>query len=645
MPIPFFNNLIKKKPFEQKLQSMENTNLSDTEVPRSMLVNEDRINKWNAILRSYKNRRATIDEKIRSNEEFWRMRQWRARGHNGTMETPSTAWLFTCIQGKLADVMDSYPTGNFRPRQKDDVEEAKRLTAVVPVVISQCNFEKTYREVSEFTLKNGTGVYHVYFDGKKHHGLGDIAIEKQDLLRIYWEPGITDLQDSSYIFTVELVDKDLLYSRYPVAKETVRGNVIKPSEFVTDEHIDETNKVLVVDVYYKREVGGRTVLHYCKYADTTCLESTENDPQRYPNGLYDHGLYPFVVQNLYHIESSLYGTGMVDVGADAQLQIDLMNQAVVENTLMGAKPRFLTTLDADAAESQLADWTRTFIQVPSISDHNTIPMNTTPLQGNYLQFIQAKIEELKQVTSNQDVNNGTAPSGITAASAIAALQETSGKDSRFINRCFYNSYSLILNQVVELIRQFYDIPRFFRIIPDQSTGLVEDFVEYDNTNLKGVPQYTADGSLEGYRIPEFDVEVSAEKANPYRKMEQNELAVSFFKLGFFNPQMTDQALATLNMMDFPHKQDVIDTVEKNATLADMLMMFQQLAISMAQKYGDAEALMSIHQMMMQMGQEMPQSGIASSVSPADVAAIEQKTGEASHVEKARAQARSTTEVA
>lgn len=641
MAIPFFNNLIKKKPFEVKLNELENS--APLEAISLATVNEDRITKWNATLRSYKNRRVIIDNKIRSNEEFWRMRQWKSR-NTGAMETPSTAWLFTCIQGKLADVMDSYPTANFRPRQKDDVEEAKRLTAVVPVIVAQNNFERTYREVSEYTLKNGTGVYHVFFDGKKHHGLGDIAIEKQDVLKIYWEPGITDLQDSSYVFTVELVDKDALYSRYPAAKDTVRGNVIKPSEFITDENVDEIDKILVVDVYYKREINGRSILHYCKYADTTCLESTENDPQRYPNGLYDHGLYPFVVQNLYHIESSLYGTGMVDVGADAQLQIDLMNQAVVENTLMGAKPHFLTTLDADAAENQIADWTRTFIQVPSISEHNTIPMNTTPLQGNYLAFIESKINELKQVTSNQDVNNGMAPSGITAASAVAALQETAGKDSRFINKSFYNSYSLIMKQVLELIRQFYDVPRFFRIIPDQSTGMAEDFVEYDNTNLKGIPQMSAGGVLEGYRVPEFDVEITAEKANPYRKIEQNELALSFFKMGFFAPQMVDQALATLEMMDIPHKQDIIDTIRKNATLADMLMMYQQLAIAMAQKYGDQEALMAIQQNMMQAGQEIP-AELAAGVNPTEVANPKVDTGEASHVEKARERARSTTEVA
>ncbi|MBQ8836441.1 MAG: hypothetical protein IJ002_03130 [Clostridia bacterium] len=640
MPIPFFEKLVKHKPYPQKLRALSAKGEAGA-APATLPVDEKRIAVWNAALRSYKSRRSVIEDKIRSNEAFWRMRQWKVRDPDGGMQTPSTAWLFTCIQSKLADVMDSYPTANFRPRQKDDVEEAKRLSSIVPVIMAQNNFEQTYREVSEYTLKNGIGIYHVFWDGRKLHGLGDIAIKKMDVLRVFFEPGITDIQDSTYLFVVELVDKNTLYGRYPHARSTVKGKVIEPSRFITDEQVDVQDKIVVVDVYYKVETGGKRILHYCKYADTTCLESTENDPEKYPNGLYDHGLYPFVVQSLYHIEQSLYGTGMVDLGADTQLQIDLMNRAVVENTLMGAKPRFLTTLDADAAETQLADLTRTFIQVPSVSEHNTVPMTTTPLGGNYLEFIQSKIDELKRVTSNHDVNNGAAPSGITAASAISALQETSGKDSRFINKSFYNAYRLLMTQVVELIRQFYDVPRWFRIIPDQAAGASEAFVKFDNSGLKGSPQVTAGGEPIGWRVSEFDIEITAEKANPYRKMEQNELALSFFKLGFFNPQLTDQALACLSMMDFDHKQDVIERIERNGTLIEMLAMYQKLAIGMAKRYGDAEALRVIQQNMMAYGQEIP---VGADVDPADAADPEAGTKEAKHVQKARERARSSTEV-
>ena len=52
----------------------------------------------------------------------------------------------------------------------------------------------------------------------------------------------------------------------------------------------------------------------------------------------------------------------------------------------------------------------------------------------------------------------------------------------------------------------------------------------------------------------FDVEITAQKQSPYTKMAQNELALQFYSAGFFNPQMADQALACLDMMDFPRKQ-------------------------------------------------------------------------------------------
>ena len=623
MALPFLN-------FRKNTSLIGQVNeIADNEVAETastLPVDEKRIQEWNRALRVYKNSRSVVDARIKNNEKFWQMRQWKGVGRNNT---PSTAWLFSCIQSKLADVMDSYPTANIRPRQKDDVEEAKRLSSIVPVILAQNGYENTYRDVSEYTLKNGLGIYHVRWDGVKLGGLGDISVQKVNVLDIFFEPGITDVQDSTYVFKIELVEKDVLRARYPTLASSIRGKVIDPAKFVNDEHIDYSTKVVVIDVYYKKDLGnGKKVLHFCKYADTTCLESTENDPARYPNGLYDHGMYPFVVQSLYHVEDSIYGTGMVDVGADTQIQIDLMNAAIVENTLMGAKPRFLTTRDTGSAEEEFADWTKTFVHVGSISDNTIKPVEHTSLQGNYLQFVQSKIEELKHVTSNQDVNNGAAPSGITAASAIAALQETSGKDSRFINKKFHLAHGQVVKMIIELIRQFYDIPRWFRIVPDQS----ESFVQYDASHLRATP--------DSMRVPEFDIEITTEKANPYKKMEINELALSFFKMGFFNPQMTDQALSCLKMMDFDHKDTVMEMIEQNGTLLQQLMMYQQVALGLAQKYGDTASMQMIAQQMAQSGQAMPN---ASGVDVSRVASPEKNTGEAKHVEDARARARGSTE--
>ncbi len=633
-----------QNPFKIFFQCGEETETERSEEEQSSVfgghvpaVDEKRIAEWNGILRRYKNARGTVERKIKSNEKFWRMRQWKEGfGDGSTQPIPSTAWLFTCIQSKLADVMEAYPTVNLRPRQRDDTEEARRLSGILPVIVAQNNFEQTYRNVSEYTLKNGVGVYHVWWDGSKHGGLGDIAITETNVLDIFWEPGITDLQRSAYVFTVETVDAELLKRKYPTVKISERKTV-SPERFLTDERVDMSGKAAVVDVYYK--LGG--VLHYAKYVGETCLEATENDPERFPNGLYDHGMYPFVVQQLYHIEQSLYGTGLVDIAADTQLQIDLMNEAVVENTLMGAKPRYFSQIDNNINEADMLDWRKTLVKCNSVSETNLKQIDSRALSGNYLEFLNMKTEELKYVTSNLDVSNGAAPSGITAASAIAALQEASGKSSRAINKSFYNTFSQVMALVVELIRQFYDAKRCFRIAPD---ALGNDcFTEYDNSYLKGVPQSAVNGMDMGLRAPEFDLEITAEKANPYKRMEMNELALSFFKLGFFNPQLSDQALACLDMMDFTGKERIMEKIGLNGSLLEQMTKYRALCMAMAQKYGDYDAL----QLAVGTG-EQGQNGAAvtnaGGVDPAEAADPRGMTGEAKQVERARARARSSTEV-
>lgn len=619
-----------------------NTNVVD-EAQERLPVNEETLKKWSETLRKYHDGKKVAEAKIRSNEAFWKVRQWNYINGNGTNETPSTAWLWTCIQSKLADVMDSYPTANFRARQQDDKGEAEKLSAVVPVIMEQNNFETTYHDVSEYTLKNGIGIYGIFWDGGKHNGLGDIAIEPVSVFSLFWEPGITDIQKSRYVFNVKLEDNSVIEQIYPQSVGHLR-KTIELSKYLYDAgHIDYSDKSPVVDVYYHSYVGGRKVLHFAKYIADVLLFSTENEPDKYPDGWYAHGMYPFEVQPLYHTEGTLFGMGLVDIGRDTQLSIDLLNEAMLKNTLMGASPRYMTPYDSGINENDFLDWRKPIVKVTSVDDKQLRPIESTPLNGNYMSFLDAQIESLKYITSNQDANNGIAPSGITAASALAALQETSGKSSRIINKGFYNTYRRVINQVIELIRQFYDEPRQFRIIPDILGG-GEEYVSFDNSGLKAVPNNQIAGNDMGFRKPEFDIEVTAEKANPYRKMEINELAVNFYQLGFFNPDpiAVTQALAALEMMDFDHKQDIVNRIQANGTLEQKLMQYQQLAIAMAQRYNDPQAMAMIQQDMVGSGQAMPMG--MGAVSAESVADTSNKTGEAKHVEKARAQARQSTEV-
>ena len=52
------------------------------------------------------------------------------------------------------------------------------------------------------------------------------------------------------------------------------------------------------------------------------------------------------------------------------------------------------------------------------------------------------------------------------------------------------------------------------------------------------------------RTPIFDIKVRPQKASPFSRIAQNELAKELYGMGAFNPANSDQAYACVEMMDF-----------------------------------------------------------------------------------------------
>ena len=565
------------------------------------VIGEKELRRAAEILRRYKQGRQNLERRIIADEDWWKLRQWRQFADKGNPndDRPASGWLFNVIMGKHADAIAAYPGPNIRPREPDDRMEAQMLSSILPCILEQNDFEEVYSDTCWQKMKQGTGVWGVYWDQEKLGGLGDISIRPVNVLNLVWEPGVTDIQKSQNVFYLELEDNETLLAAYPQLAGKLGGSSGLLARYRTDDAVDLSEKTLVVDWYYKKRVEGRTVLHYCKYAGQTVLYATENDtfvpsvtreevdargertlvqvPVRGPaceRGLYDDGEYPFIFDRLFPIEGSICGYGYIDIGKGAQEQIDRMDQAIVKNTIMSATPRWFRRADGSVNEQEYADWTKPFVHVDgNLGQDSLQQVQVRTLPAVCVQVLNSKIEELKWTTGNTDVTNGQVSSGVTAASAIAALQEASGRSSRAATRSAYRAYARMIRMVIERIRQFYDLPRKFRIL---GAGGAEEYVSYCNAHLKA-QSLGADGLL---RTPVFDVTVTTQKHTEYTKLAQNELALQFFQLGFFRPGMEQQALACLDMMDFDGKEQVLQKIRGGTQDA----LWQRMALTLAQRY-------------------------------------------------------------
>ena len=611
------------------------------------MIDQKQLQVFQATLQKYRAGKAGLERRVVAAENWWKLRNRAEERRMGLSDDPAdfksvSGWLHNVIVSKHADAMDAFPEPAVLPREPGDAAEAAMLSAVIPCILEQNRFERVYDLAQWQKLKTGTAAYRVVWDPDRHGGLGDIAVERVDLLDLFWEPGVDDIQKSRYVFYTRLEDEDLLCEQYPQLRGKLRGGAFRPARWVYDEAVDLSGKQTVVEVYYKKD----GVLHYCKYVGDNVLYATENQAGAYTEtepseagpfrkgraaerasfraspkarrygacedavtdegearsapssvgcadifppeggrtgevtaGLYAHGRYPFVLDPLFPVEGSPCGYGFVDLCRSTQTAIDLMRTAFVKNTMVGATPRYFQRLDGSVNEEEFTDLSRALVHVSgNLGEDSLRQIRLEPMSGTYLGVLQSTIAELRETSGNTETSAGVVHSGVTAASAIAALQEASGKGSRDASRASYLAFAEIVELIIELIRQFYDLPRQFRITGQGGAS----FLRYSNAGLLA-------RAVEGEELtlPVFDVKVSAQKRSAYSRLSQNELALQLYRLGIFEPGREQQANECLELMDFDGRDELLrrlDALGKLRARIDALERDKALMLTMLEKW-------------------------------------------------------------
>lgn len=574
-------------------------NAPETPPDKAAAIGPEQLKQFTKVLQQYHAGLARTKQRVIDSENWWKLRNTAEEQKTTNIGADCgfksvSGWLHNVIVAKHADAMEAYPEPNILPREVGDRAEANKLTSIVPCVLEQNNFERTYSDAMWQKLKAGTGVYKVVWDASKLNGLGDISIEPVSLLNLYWEPGVSDIQQSRYFFHTELADKELLQQSNPQLEGRLKGNTFTSAQFLYDDAVRTDDKATVIEVYYHKFVEGKKTLQYVRYVEDVVLFATENEltpviapdgsitkPPMAVTGLYDHGRYPYEFDALYPIEGSPCGYGYVDICRNPQTEIDLMKTALVKNAMVGATPRYFSRVDGNVNEEEFLDLSKPIVHVTGNVDEMYLrQIAFNGLDGTYVNVLDRTIQELRETSGNTETSTGNISSGVTAASAIAALQEASGKGSRDSTQNSYRVYARVVELCIELIRQFYEMPRQFRILGQYGS---EQFITYTNAGMQPQHQGFDFGQDMGFRLPVFDIKISAQKKNVYTKISQNELAVQFFQMGFFNPQQVDQTLMCLEMMDFDGKDELMQKVAKNGTMFQKLAQYMQLALMLAAK--------------------------------------------------------------
>ncbi len=520
-------------------------------------IKNDTVRAAYATLEKYKAGKASLEQRIIDNEQWWKMRHYDEKNKDSI----ATGWLFNTIINKHADAMDNIPEATCLPREKSDRPAARLLTEVLPLILEQNHFEDTYSECWYDKLKYGAACYGVFWNPALDSGMGNTDVRRVDLLNLFWEPGITNIQESKNIFHVDLWDWDDLLETYSVLEDCLSAPTFDVTQYIYDDAVDTSDKSAVIDWYYKTVKNGKHLVHYCKFCNGVLLYASENDPLYKDSGFYNHGKYPFVIDKMYPIQGSPCGFSVIDAMRGAQKEIDILSSAIVRNARMASERRFFVRSDGSINEKEFAQWDQPFVHYSGSGDPSSsiMPITVPTLSEVYVAILNNKIDEIKETTGNRDFSQGSTAGGVTAASAIAALQEAGNKGSRDMLSGAYRAYEEICSILIELIRQFYTWPRCFRIIAPNGQ---EDFVQCSSDSFIAS---TGNDVISGAE-PIFDIKVRAHKRTAFSRMAMNELACELYKMGIFEPGRSREAQLCLEMMEFEGKDEILRRVQENLAM-------------------------------------------------------------------------------
>ena len=483
-----------------------------------------------ASLFAYKRQKGELEARLRAEEEIWR------RVYSSDR---SSSWIFNSIVNKHADIIDNMPSFYCLPREKRDEAVADKLGKIIPVICERAGIKQVYSDNAWDKLKHGTAMWGVFWNPMLEDGLGDIDIKSIKLSDVFWDMGVSDIQDSKNLFIVSSVDADAIEASYPTFR--YEENVKADSSLATmlGFSTGDSGKCVVVDHYYKRYLGGgKSVLHICKFCGDTVLYCSEEDAN-FTDGWYSHGLYPVVVDRLYPCEDGVCGFGLIAIAATAQEYINRVDENMLSYADWASRVRFWAKRSLGVNEKEFLDLGRSIVEVEGDIDEEKLrQIEISPIDDSVMDCKRMKIDELKEITGARDVSQGGITSGVTAASAISVLREAGAKSSRDGIEESYRALVRIVSLIIELVGEFYISERIFRIVGECDE---KEYVSVSGRDL-------AFGE-DGYK-PHFDIEVSAVKNSPTEAKEKNELARMLYELGVFERENAKGTLMMLELMQF-----------------------------------------------------------------------------------------------
>lgn len=390
------------------------------------------------------------------------------------------------VESQIADLVDKPYNVVATPQEFSDHLYSEQVQHMMQFILDRNKFTTKLNAAEHDRIELGTCIYKVFFDEDALDGKGLPTLEPIGPANFFNDPKVPSphlLQESE--FAIHAVPRPLSWFRrqFPKLGKYVNREVTVPYDplIYSGENVDAvqtstSERALCIECYLKDEEGE---LYCVTVANHLLLEDTRDSKQR----VQRRNKFPFVVIPCYLNRGMIWGQGDVELLIPTQDLInDLDNQLRINMRLMG-NPQIVVGNGAGKG-FDFRKWTATpGLRIP-MRDHNAFRVVEARNVSSDVPVRREKaFEEADKIAGRPDVNRGEGPGkGITAASAIMALQQAGQKGVAHKARMFKDGYAEVLSLLFDEVLENWDAEMWIRI-----EGTQPDWEFQDPRALTQVP--------------------------------------------------------------------------------------------------------------------------------------------------------------
>lgn len=560
------------------------------------------------VFKKSKKWRANYDRNWLTDYKFFRGQQW-SQQRPSYRHSEVINMVFQAIQSSVPMLTDSRPKFEFLPQDPTDMDFAKIMNQVAENDWQRNNWSYKLTEIIYDAHFYGTGFGCMKYDPKAKKGMGDIVFHSEDPFYCFPDPNSEDVNTKSRSFVVaEPVDVEVIREDYPENGQFVTADLDDLSggdktdvdnyykyRLANDLTKQATESAGNVDAHIEKKCLKKTAYIFSdeiqedeiKKEDGT---STFQQTKKYPNGRkiitasgilledgpmdYDDGKIPYGRLTNYVLPREFYGVSDIEQLKGPQVIFNkLVSFAMDVLTLMG-NPIWVVDTNSDIDTDNL-------INKPGLVVEKNPGTEVRREAGVQLQpYVLELIDRLRNwfddLSGRTEVSRGATPSGVTAASAISALQDAAQTRIRLKARNIDAFLQDVGQMWISRTLQFRDVPTIIRITGDQNATQYFQFHVEHVKDAAGSPMFDPKGAPvrqaivrqhvngafgDARQIPikgELDVSVSTGSTLPFIKAQKAQDANDLFDRGAIDQE------ELLKAREWPNWQGVMARMQQAA---------------------------------------------------------------------------------